>query len=132
MRQSLLIYNALISMTFYMHGCGPSDECDPEQDRGYCDGNVAVQCGRINDTESFAWKRADCSSPSWSSFAPHCVVGASRNNTSLADQAICSGQESVEPLCYEETVPECKDGKKLSCGPFGYSILEESMSCSES
>lgn len=128
MLRQFLKFSLCSHIIIYNLGCGILQQCDPEQDEGYCDGNVAMECGRINDTERLEWKRIDCSSSHWAN-QPYCVVGPSRWDPELAAQASCSGQSTSEPLCYEENIPSCKEGQKLKCGNFGSSRLEYSEMC---
>ena len=49
-----------------LSGCGPDDECDPDDDAPRCDGNTAVYCGvEFSDNHKpenpYVWNSVDCS-----------------------------------------------------------------------
>lgn len=111
-------------------GCGVSQRCDPNEDEGYCEDNVAITCGRVNDTERFEWVHRDCSNP-MRALSPYCVEGEHTSDPSLPKGASCSMQSEPEPLCYQENPPLCKGELGLSCGEYGSAFFQEFERCPE-
>lgn len=124
----LIVICSMFCVSFLLTGC-LEDYCDPNQDEGYCDGDVAMTCVSNPEGASHIWSRGECVKKR---SQPYCVVGQATVNGKVQKYASCSSIPEVKKECYEKgrtALMFCIDGKKAICSDVGGAVLSKDEDC---